>query len=237
MRNILVHSTLLCILLNSQMIAEEIDIKLVDESEQSALYQKGNIEGTIVGCSENTKKKELTCSKKPKDAILSQLPSSKQIEEVNLEDDTERNKIKEQLATILTELNNLKEAQKADRATIKELKSIISTLSIKKKQQMPQIISEQVISAKQVLKERIKQITPQKSQSKTVTIIRKKIKEISRTDSEVIIEVQSNESLSTYAQAYYNDNTKYYRIYKANRDKIPKSLMIVIGDRLRIPLD
>jgi len=235
MKNILVHSTLLCILLNSQAIAEEIEIKLVDESEKSALYQRGNIEGTIVGCSENTEKKELTCSKKPKDAILSQLPSSKQIEEVDLEDDNERNKIKEQLATILKELNNLKEAQKADRATIKELKSIISTL--KNKQPMPQIKSEQETHIKQVLKERISQITPKKSRSKTVTIIRKPIKEISRTESEVIIEVQNNESLSTYAQAYYNDNTKYYRIYKANRDKIPKSLMIVIGDRLRIPLD
>jgi len=231
MRNILVHSTLLCVLLNSHAIAEEIEIKLIDESEKSALYQKGNIEGTIVGCSENTEKKELSCSKEPKDAILSQLPSSKQIEEVDLEDDNERNKIKEQLATILNELNSLKEAQKVDRATIKELKSIIATLSLKKKQQMPQIES------KQVLKERINQITPKKSRSKTVTIIRKPIKEISRTESEVIIEVQNNESLSTYAQAYYNDNTKYYRIYKANRDKIPKSLMIIIGDRLRIPLD
>jgi len=102
---------------------------------------------------------------------------------------------------------------------------------------MPQIKSEQETHIKQVLKERISQITPKKSRSKTVTIIRKPIKEISRTESEVIIEVQNNESLSTYAQAYYNDNTKYYRIYKANRDKIPKSLMIVIGDRLRIPLD
>ena len=229
MRNILVHSTLLCLLLNSNAIAEDIEIRLIDESEKSALYQKGNIEGTIVGCSENTEKKELSCSKAPKDAILSQLPSSKQLEEVDLEDDNERNKIKEQLATILTELNNLKEAQKADRATIKELKSIIATL--KKKQPMPQLKS------KQVLKERIKQITPQKSRSKTVTIIKKPIKEISRTENEVIIEVQNNESLSTYAQAYYNDNTKYYRIYKANRDKIPKSLMIIIGDRLRIPLD
>jgi len=237
MRNTLVSSTLLCMLLNSQTMADELDIKLVDESEKSALFQK-NIEGSIVGCYDNALKKELACSKKPKDAILSKLPSSKQIEETNLDDDNEREQIKMQLANILAELNSLKKAQKADRNIIKELKSVIADLAPKsalpKTQQMPQIQSEQLTK---VIQDKIEQITPKKSRSKRATIIRKKIKEIYRTEDSVVIEVQRNESLSTYAEAYYGDNRKYYRIFQANKHILPPSMILTIGEQLTIPLD
>jgi len=99
---------------------------------------------------------------------------------------------------------------------------------------MPQIKSEQLTS---VIKEKIEKITPKKSQSKRATIIRRKIKEISRTENSVLIEVQKNESLSTYAEAYYGDNRKYYRIFHANKHILPASMILVIGDRLTIPLD
>jgi len=241
MRNTLVNTTLLCMLLHSQTMADELEIKLIDESEKSALFQKNDIQGTIVGCYDNAFKEELACSKKPKDAILSKLPSSQQIEETNLENDNEREQIKMQLANILSELNSLKKAQKADRNTIKELKSVISSLSPKialpKTQQMPQIKSEQLTNVKKVIKEKIKKITPKKSRSKAPTLIRKKIKEISRTEHSVVIEVQSNESLSTYAEAYYGDNRKYYRIFQANKHILPASMILTIGDRLTIPLD
>jgi len=237
MKKTLLRTTLLCMLLHSQTMADELEIKLVDESEKSALFQK-DIEGSIVGCFDNALKKELACSKKPKDAILSKLPSSKQIEEVNLEDDNEREQIKMQLANILAELNSLKKAQKADRNTIKELKSVISDLSPKsalpKTQQLPQIESEQLT---QVIQEKIRQITPKKSRSKAPTRIRKEIKEISRTEHAVVIEVQRNESLSTYAQAYYGDNRKYYKIFQANKHILPPSMILTIGEQLTIPLD
>jgi len=51
----------------------------------------------------------------------------------------------------------------------------------------------------------------------------------------VVIEVQRGESLSKYAQKYYGDNSKYYKIYKANQDKISKNLQIYIGDKLIVP--
>jgi len=51
----------------------------------------------------------------------------------------------------------------------------------------------------------------------------------------VVIEVQQGESLSKYAQKYYGDSRKYYKIYRANKDKISKKLQIYIGDRLIIP--
>jgi len=237
MKKTLQYTTLLCMLLHSQTMADELEIKLVDESKKSALYQK-EIEGSIVGCSDNALKKELTCSKKPKDAILSKLPTSKQIEEVNLEDDNEREQIKMQLANILAELNSLKKAQKADRNTIKELKSVISDLSPKsalpKSQQMSSLKSAQLT---QVIQKKIREITPKKSKSRIPTRIRKEIKEISRTEHAVVIEVQRNESLSTYAQAYYGDNRKYYKIFQANKHILPPSMILTIGEQLTIPLD
>jgi len=51
----------------------------------------------------------------------------------------------------------------------------------------------------------------------------------------IIVEVQSGESLSKYAQKYYGDSRKYYKIYKANQDKIAKNLQIYIGDKLIVP--
>jgi hypothetical protein len=236
MKKTVLNTALLCILLNANSMAEELEITLVDESEKSALFQNGNIEGTIVGCHDNSLKEELACSKKPKDAILSKLPSSQQIEETNLDDDNERDQIKIQLANILAELNHLKEAQKVDRDTITELKSIITDLS-PKKIQMPQIQSKQLNSVKKTIQEKIEKITPKKSQSKIATIIRQKIKEISRTEEAILIEVQKNESLSTYAEAYYGDNRKYYRIFQANKHILPASMILTIGDRLTIPLD
>lgn len=205
------------------------DIKLVDESSSSTLYQHGNIKGTIVGCHDSALKEELACSKKPKDAILSKLPTSQQLEEVNLEDDSEREEIKEQLASILDELNYLKKAQQADRDTIKQLKAVIADLSSNEQ------VSKPVIS-KNVIQEKIQKITPKKSQSKVPTLIKQKIKEISRTEDAVVIEVQNNESLSTYAQAYYGDNRKYYKIFEANKDILPESMILIIGEKLTIPL-
>jgi len=237
MKKTLLRTTLLCMLLHSQTMADELEIKLVDESKKSALYQK-EIEGSIVGCVDNALKKELACSKKPKDAILSKLPTSKQIKETNLEDDNEREQIKMQLANILAELNSLKKAQKADRKTIKELRSIIASLSSKpalpKSQQMSSVDSEKL---NQVIQDKIKEITPKQSKSRIPTRIRKKIKELYRTENAVVIEVQKNESLSTYAEAYYGDNRKYYKIFQANKHILPPSMILTIGEQLTIPLD
>lgn len=196
------------------------DIQLVDESEKSSLFQKG----PIVGCTD-FKKKELSCSKKPEDAILSQLPTSQQLNDKDLDNEEDSNEIKEQLNSILKELSALKEKQKANRNTIKELRSLVKVLSI----------SKPVIEGKEKLKIVKKSLNRMKPKKYRATRIRKPIKEVEVYDDHVVIEVQNNESLSTYAQVYYNDNTKYYRIYKANRDKINKNLQIVIGDRLIIP--
>ncbi len=211
-------------LYTTQLVANSLDelgdIQLVDESDKSALFQKG----PIVGCTD-FKKKEMSCSKKPEDAILSQLPTSQQLDEKDLDNEEDSNEIKEQLKSILAELSALKKKQKANRHTITELRSLVKVLSISK----PVIQGKEKLK---IVKKTIKRMKPKKYKA---TRIRKPIKEVAVYDDHVVIEVQNNESLSTYAQAYYHDNTKYYRIYKANRDKINKNLQIVIGDRLIIP--
>jgi len=223
--NRLILITGVTLMVNSYLMANELDeLKVIDMSIPSiTLNQK-----PIMGCTDENHKKEESCSKEEKDIILSKLPTSKQFSEANLNENKKNKKIQEQLSNILTELSQLKEAQKADRETIKELKGIIKILSNEKKKDLKQKIS--------TIKKSLKKINATKGKNYTHTRIRKPINEISRSDTEVIIEVQNNESLSTYAQYYYDDNTKYYKIYQANKDKINEDLQITIGDLLTIPL-
>ena len=224
MKKIIVSTTLLVLVFGGKCIADdELEINIVDESEKSALFQKG--EG-IVGCTDFSLKQEESCAKKPKDVILDKLPTSAQLTDTNLEDEKGSEEIKDKLLDIIEELKQLKLEQKENRETIKELKGLVHVLSNKKAHKKAA-----------VLKKSIKNIQKKKASKKESTLIRKPIKEISRTDTEVIVEVQSNESLSTYAQAYYGNNRLYYKIYKANKDKIPSNLQITIGSHLRIPLN
>jgi len=51
-----------------------------------------------------------------------------------------------------------------------------------------------------------------------------------------IVVVEKGDRLSDYAQKYYGDKRKYYRIYRANRDKIAEDMKLTIGDVIIIPL-
>jgi len=224
-KELVLLTSLTIVALNVELMANNStdlgEINIIDESAKSTLFQREK----IVGCTDFGVKKELSCAKKPKDAILSKLPTSQQLSSTDFDDAGEKEEIKTQLSTILNELNKLKKEQKADRATIKQLHNLITLLSDKK------------LTSGNKIKSGIQNITKKQSKSRTATIIRKKIKEISRTTKEVVVEVQQNESLSTYAQAFYGDNTKYYKIYKANRDKVNKNMQIIIGQQLSIPLN
>ena len=224
MKKIITSTTILLFTLGGECFADDdLEIKIVDESHKSALFQKPD---EIMGCSDFSLKKEESCAKKPQDVILDKLPSSSQINDEDIEDKSKLNELKEQLLEVAKELEQLKQEQKENRETIKELKKLVKVLTEKRGRKKVALI-----------KKGIEKIQKRKSPKREVTIIRKPIKEISRTDKEVIVEVQNNESLSTYAQAYYGNNRLYYRIYKANKDKIPSNLQITIGTHLRIPLD
>jgi len=82
----------------------------------------------------------------------------------------------------------------------------------------------------------IPKVVTQKDTNKTQSYSKpKEIKVLEIHKEFVVIEVQRGESLSKYAQEYYGDNRKYYKIYKANQDKITKNLQIYIGDKLIVP--
>jgi len=51
------------------------------------------------------------------------------------------------------------------------------------------------------------------------------------------VTVKRGDTLSKYAKRYYGDRNSYYKIYRANRDKIGKDLMLHIGDRIIIPIE
>jgi len=202
--------------------ADDFDtIKLIDDSSKSTLKQ-----GHIVGCNDHVNKKELTCSKEPEEIILSKLPTSSQIDETEFNTDRDMAKIKTQLSTVMKELEKLKKDREQDKKIIEKLSGLIEVISKKKSS------SEKRLTVKKGIENIVKRnITKRKSK-----YIPRKIKVLESYDDHVVIEVQQGESLSSYAEAYYNDKNKYYRIYKANRDKISSNLEVIIGDRLTIPL-
>jgi len=231
MNKVMAITGIFLLALGTQGVANELeelgDIQLIDESAKSSLFQKG----PIVGCSDHAKKEELTCSKKPEEVILNKLPTSQQLDDKDLNDEDDTNEIKTQLLTIIRELSSLRKEQEADKNTIKELKKVIKVLSDTRKQSPKKKMA--------IVKTGIKRIMTKQHKKNpkvyTTTKIRQAIKEIAVYDDHVLIQVQNNESLSTYAQVYYNDNRQYYRIYRANKDKIGENMQILIGDQLIIP--
>jgi regulator of replication initiation timing len=201
---------------------DELDIKLVDDSNKSTLKQKH-----IVGCNDHLKKKELTCAKEPEEIILSKLPTSKELDSMNFNAKDDIEKIKAQLKSVIEELSKLKKEREEDKKIIAKLTKLIEVISEKKDKKQKQ----------KIVKKNIEKIVKKKLVKKKSRYIPRKIKEIAKYDDYVVIEVQRGESLSSYAQYYYGDKNKYYRIYKANKDKISPNLEVIIGDRLIIPLE
>ena len=204
---------------------DEMEISLIDDRVNSTFKQSG----PIVGCDDNAPKKEMSCSKEPAEAILNKLPTSKQLDSVDFEKEEDLQGIKNQLASILTELNKLKEQRAKDQETISKLQKMIEVLSDKK--------STTADQKSNVVKREIQTIVQTSVPKKKSKFIPKEIKIVEEHEDYVLIEVQKNESLSSYAEAFYGDKTKYYQIYKANRDKIPSNLEVIIGTILKIPLN
>ena len=202
---------------------DDLEIKLIDESDKSTLIQKG----PIVGCNDHVNKSELTCSKKPQEIILSKLPTSSQLDTKDFDKEEDIEQIKKQLVVISKALAKLEQDRKKDKETITELNSMIKVLSDRQEKSAKEKLTVVKSGIQKIVK---KNIT--KHQSKYIP---KEIKVIETYDDHLVIEVQNGESLSSYAEAYYGDKTKYYQIYQANKDKISPSLEVIIGDRITIP--
>jgi len=201
---------------NISLAEEELEIKLVDESGKSGLSQ-----GAIAGC-DDEKKEEHTCSKGEDEVILHKLPTS-----IQFTDHKQVSDLEEKLRSVMAELSALKKEKTQNLKTIARLNSMIETLSSQRSAD----------SKKEIVETGIKEIVVETEQRRKRLPIAKEIKVIEEYGDYVIIEVQNGESLSKYAKKYYGDNRQYYRIYKANKDKIPPNMEIIIGSHLKIPLD
>jgi len=229
MKKITLMTSIVLVALGTHCYADELDelggIELVDESNKSEMTQK-----KIVGCNDRVKKEEMTCAKEPTQILLSRLPSSNQLSDSGMDTEEELSIIKEQINEILEELNELRKVKDENEQLKVQLQNLIKTISASKPKSPVKKLTK--------VKNSIKNIVKKNSKGEIVsTYISKPIKELERTDTYVIVEVQSGESLSTYAQAYYKDNRQYYRIYKANQDKIPENMQVTIGEHLTVPLD
>jgi len=216
------------LLLTSNAMATEVDdlakkvkIKLTDERNSSKLIQSG----AIVGCDDTLNIDELKCSKERESdtttLILNKLPTQNE----DLQD------IKEQLSSIVKELSELKKQKESNIRIKEQLVHLIEDISKEESHSSEQRLS----MLKKSITELVDLDEKSKVKKKKSSVKKEGIKEIAVKSDHVIIEVQQGESLSKYAHKYYHDNRKYYRIYRANTDKIGKDLQIFVGDKLIIP--
>ncbi len=79
--------------------------------------------------------------------------------------------------------------------------------------------------------------TDSKSKTRQISSLKKSITKLNKkTKNYIIVRVKRGDRLSDYAKKYYGNKRKYYRIYRANQDKIGSNLQLRVGDRIIIPL-
>jgi len=166
-----------------------------------------------------------------------------QIDNIVLTDETKNSLMKQDKivgcddSLKINELKCSKERTPEDRdKDIDEIKSQLSEIL----KQLAELKKEKDVQTKDsklsTIKKSIKQLTIKADNNITKSYTKpKEIKVVEKKANYVVVEVQSGESLSKYAQKYYGDGRKYQNIYRANRDKISKNLQIYIGDRLIVP--
>ena len=75
--------------------------------------------------------------------------------------------------------------------------------------------------------------------SRKIREIKKSIKRVNRHRKKgtyVTVRVRRGDRLADYAKKYYGNSKLYYKIYRANRDKIGRDLKLRVGDRIIVPI-
>ena len=65
----------------------------------------------------------------------------------------------------------------------------------------------------------------------------KRVNRYRRKGTYITVRVKRGDRLADYAKKYYGNSKLYYKIYRANRDKIGADLKLRVGDRIIIPID
>lgn len=161
----------------------------------------------VIGCNNDLKIKELSCAKErpTQEKNGTKLTTTPAKVETYPSQEEELKAIKSQLNAIMAKLSEL---------------TANSTQSVAEVEKQIQTISA---------------IQKEINKEGNTTKLPKKIKIIESKSDHDIIEVQSGESLSKYAQKYYNNPRNYANISRANPDKIDATLQVYVGDHLIIP--
>lgn len=136
--------------------------------------------------------------------------------------------IKENLTLLIEEEDKVKPKEIKDR-----LKSLISDVT-----DSTDSLSETEKSIKNLVKDIDNADNPSVKKftnAITTDISNKKIKILKETDDSFVVEVEEGDNLSSLANRYYNDSSKYMLIYEANIDKIGKNYEIYQNSKLVIP--
>lgn len=188
-------------------LQDQLDsIMLIDDRNVS----EHNKTKAVIGCSNTIKIEGLKCSKK-RDENQSQTADKLKLPKSTKTDTPEPNRneelklIKSQLDEILLKLSAMTESDQRHTGEIKKQIETISTIQ--------KVLVEDANG----------------------TNLPKEIKVIESHTDHDIIEVQSGESLSKYAQKYYKNPRQYHNIHRANPTKIDDTLQVFIGDHLIIP--
>ena len=201
---------LLILLASSHTVAIELQdqldsVILIDERNTSTNNTKKH---AVLGCSNTIKIDELKCSKERETTApkFKELPQNKKFDKPDSNRDNDIKEIKSQLNDILKQL-----------AALTKDKNSTHTEEVTKQLKNIAAIQKQI------------------GQDKNITTLPKKIKVLKVNSDHDVIEVQSGESLSKYAQKYYKNSRKYQPIYRANPNKISETLEIFVGDKLIVP--
>lgn len=187
-------------------LQDQLDsIILIDDR---APEEKNASTKAVIGCNNDLKIKELSCAKErpTQEKNSTKLTTTPAKVETHPSQEEELKAIKSQLNAIMAKL---------------------SELTANSTQSVPEEVEKQIQTISAIQKEINKE--------GNTTKLPKKIKVIETKSDHDIIEVQSGESLSKYAQKYYNNPRDYANISRANPDKIDATLQVYVGDHLIIP--
>jgi len=146
--------------------------------------------------------------------------------DIVLKDDSHKSTLVQKNITGCIDDNIILKQKKQIRELKRELKRVLVKLS-----KMEKEINYTKKHKTQTKRKPKKRKRVKKHRNKTTTINRDYLK-----GEYIIVRVKRGDTLSKYAKKYYGDRSKYYRIYRANRDKIGRDLMLHIGDKIIIPL-
>jgi hypothetical protein len=144
--------------------------------------------------------------------------------------------IAEDNVSVKDDLNSTKMVQKdivgcEESASSKKQKQDIELI----KKQLNSILAKLSEMDKKVSGKRTTKSNSKKRRVKSVKKAKKRTRKAKKRKTYLVVKVRKGDRLSDYAKRFYGDKRKYYKIYRANQDKIGEDFGLTVGDRIIIP--